>query len=87
MLDIDGSAVQVDDLNKLDESFRTYYLIPTGCNVQFVFYRPKKGKTGDILVKVLFNERESHLPVATDTWPYYKWSDVRAYYLAKLKEH
>ena len=54
--------------------------------MQFVFYRPKKGKTGDVLVKVLFNERESHLPIETATWPYYKWSDVRAYYLAKLNK-
>jgi hypothetical protein len=86
MLDIDGSAVQVENLDELDKTFRTYYLIPTACNVQFVFYRPKKGKTGDVLVKVLFNERESHLPIETVTWPYYKWSDVRAYYLAKLNK-
>lgn len=87
MMDIDGSAVQVDDLNELENSFRSYHLIPTGCNVQLVFYRPKKNKDGEKLVKVLFNERESHLPVATDTWPYYKWKDVREYYLNKLAEH
>ena len=86
MLDLDGSAVQVDNLDELENSFRTYYLIPTGSNVQFIFYRPKKGKTGDILVKVLFNEREAHMPLKTDTWPYYKWQDVREYYLAKLAE-
>ena len=86
MLDLDGSAVSVEDLDKLEDSFRTYYLIPTGCNVQFIFYRPKKGKQGDVLVKVLFNEREAHMPIATDTWPYYKWSDVREYYLAKLNQ-
>ena len=87
MMDIDGSAVQVDDLNELENSFRSYHLIPTGCNVQLVFYRPKKNKDGEKLVKVLFNERESHLPIATDTWPYYKWKDVREYYLNKLAEH
>ena len=86
MLNLDGSATSVDDLNTLDETFRSYYLIPTACNVQFVFYRPKKGKTGDILVKVLFNEREAHMPVETDSWPYYKWTDVRTYYLAKLNK-
>ena len=87
MMDIDGSAVQVEDLNELENSFRSYHLIPTGCNVQLVFYRPKKNKDGEKLVKVLFNERESHLPIATDTWPYYKWKDVREYYLNKLAEH
>jgi hypothetical protein len=84
MLDLDGSAVQVDNLDELENSFRTYYLIPTGTNVQFIFYRPKKGKTGDILVKVLFNEREAHMPLKTDTWPYYKWQDLRQYYLNKI---
>ena len=87
MMDIDGSAVQVEDLNELENSFRSYQLIPTGCNVQLVFYRQKKNKDGEKLVKVLFNERESHLPIATDTWPYYKWKDVREYYLNKLAEH
>ncbi len=85
MLDLDGSGVSVENLNELDKTFRSYYLIPTACNVQFIFYRPKKGKQGDTLVKVLFNEREARMPVATDNWPYYKWADVRQYYLDKLK--
>ena len=55
-----------------------------GCNIQLIFYRPKKGKTGDILVKALLNEREAKLPVSTDQYPYYKWSDLRQYYLDKL---
>ena len=85
MLDLDGSGVSVENLNELDKTFRSYYLIPTACNVQFIFYSPKKGKQGDTLVKVLFNEREAHMPVATDNWPYYKWADVRQYYFDKLK--
>ena len=73
-------------LGDLENSFRSYYLIPTACNVQFIFYRPKKGKQGDVLVKVLMNEREAHMPMATDMWPYYKWKDVREYYMKKLDE-
>jgi hypothetical protein len=56
------------------------------CNVQLIFYRPVKGKKGDVLVKALLNEREAHLPVSTTQWPYYKWNDLRAYYVAKLKK-
>jgi len=26
------------------------------------------------------------MPLKTDTWPYYKWQDVREYYLAKLAQ-
>jgi hypothetical protein len=55
--------------------------------VQFIFYRPKKGKQGDILLKVLFNEREAHMPLATDNWPYYKWNDFKEYYLKKIDEN
>ena len=43
-----------------------------------------KGKDGDILVKALLNERETTLPVPTDQHPYYKWADLRQYYLDKL---
>jgi multiple inositol-polyphosphate phosphatase / 2,3-bisphosphoglycerate 3-phosphatase len=37
------------------------------------------------LVKVLLNEQESALPIATNQWPYYKWEEVKDYYLKKLK--
>ena len=87
MLDLDGAAVQVENLDELENSFRSYYLIPTGSNVQFIFYRPKKGKEGDILLKVLLNEREAHMPLATDNWPYYKWNDFKEYYLKKIEEN
>ena len=86
LMDLDGSGVSVDDLNELDKYFRNYLIIPTACNVQMIFYRPVKGKKGDILVKVLLNEREAHMPMETDMWPYYKWSVVRQYYLDKLSE-
>ena len=87
MLDLDGAAVQVENLDELENSFRSYYLIPTGSNVQFIFYRPKKGKQGDILLKVLLNEREAHMPLTTDNWPYYKWNDFKEYYLKKIEEN
>ena len=86
LMDLDGSGVSVDNLNELDKYFRNYLIIPTACNVQMIFYRPVKGKKGDILVKVLLNEREAHMPMETDMWPYYKWSVVRQYYLDKLSE-
>ncbi len=40
--------------------------------------------TGDILVKVLLNEKEVPLPIETSTYPYYRWADLRAYYDGKL---
>ena len=37
-------------------------------------------------VVVVLNEKEATLPVKTDQYPYYKWEDVRAYYLKKLDD-
>lgn len=86
LMDLDGTGVSVDNLDELDQHFRSYMIIPTACNIQLVFYRPKKGKQGDILVKALLNENEVSMPVHTDLYPYYKWDDVKAFYLEKLKK-
>ena len=84
LLELDNCGAQVENLDTLDNVWRNYRIFPMACNVQLVFYRPKKGKTGDILVKALLNERETTLPVSTDQWPYYRWQDLRQYYLDKI---
>ncbi|MBQ6576484.1 MAG: histidine-type phosphatase, partial [Bacteroidales bacterium] len=52
-------------------------------NIQLVFYRSRKAGQ-DILVKCLLNGYEVTLPVKTDTFPYYKWSDLRAFYRQRI---
>jgi len=86
LLELDNCGMAVENLDELDTYWRNYRIFPMGCNIQLVFYRPKKGKAGDILVKALLNERETYLPVTTDQWPYYKWQDLRQYYLNKIAE-
>ena len=54
-----------------------------GANIQLVFYRRNAGDK-DVLVKVLLNENEATLPIKSNTAPYYKWSEVRQYYLDKI---
>ena len=87
----------VENLDELDTYWRNYRIFPMACNIQLVFYRPKAKKVkgieyksptmgDDILVKALLNEREAYLPTHTDNWPYYKWQDLRQYYLNKIKE-
>ena len=50
-------------------------------NIQIVFYRNKKG---NVLVKLLLNEKETMLKdIKPYNGPYYRWSDVRAYWLGK----
>ena len=55
-------------------------------NIQFVFYR-KDLQDKDVLVKVLLNENEATLPIATDCAPYYHWNDFRDFYLKKLDSY
>lgn len=46
-----------------------------GSNIQFVFYR---NRGGDVLVKVLYNEKETTIPGLQSLYgPYYRWQDVR----------
>jgi hypothetical protein len=84
LLELGGTGAQVENMDELDTYWKNYEIFPMACNIQLIFYRPKKGKAGDILVKALLNEREMKLPVASDQHPYYKWADLRAYYLKKL---
>ena len=37
-----------------------------------------------MLIKVLLNEKEVHLPLKSFDGPYYRWNDFRKYYLNKL---
>lgn len=78
----DCGKQQGGDANLLAEKWRNYEIFPMACNIQWVFYRKKKSK--DLLVKVLLNEHEMSLPVATTQAPYYRWEDVRKYYQEKL---
>ena len=84
LLELDNCGMAVSNLDELDKYWRNYRIFPMGCNIQLVFYRPKKGKTGDILVKALLNEREAYLPIKTTQWPYYNWQELRTYYLNKI---
>ncbi len=84
LLELDNCGAVVEDMEKLDEQWRNYRIFPMGCNIQLIFYRPEKGK-GQILMKALLNEREVSLPVDTDTYPYYRWRDVRKYWAQKLR--
>lgn len=65
------------------KAFSDWKIAPMAGNIQIVFFRNKK-KPSDILVKFLHNERETSVPVPTDNYPYYKWEDVKAYYMPML---
>ena len=70
----------LEDLYKYTSNSK---IIPMAANIQLVFYR--KSGSNDILVKALLQEKEQHLPVATNQWPYYHWQDVKKYWQEKIK--
>ena len=82
LLELDNYGKTYYDFENLDAQWRNYKVFPMASNIQWVFYK-KKG-SDDILVKILLNEHETRLPVASDVAPYYHWKDVEAYYRAKL---
>lgn len=66
-----------------EEAHRYWYagdMIPMGSNFQLVFYGNRR--QSDVLVKLLYNEKERMIPSLTAVQgPYYRWSDVRGYFL------
>ena len=83
IMDIDGFGyipAKADDVVKTFQSFRS----PMATNIQLVFYTPKKGKAGDVLVKLLMNGEEAQLgSLKPVDGPYYEWSAVKEYLNAR----
>lgn len=67
------------DPEKFYTAFSDFKIAPMAGNVQLIFFRNDK-KPNDILVKFLHNEKEVHIPVDTDIFPFYHWKDVRDFY-------
>lgn len=86
LMELGNSGVAIASLDSVEYHWQNYKIFPMGCNIQLVFYKPKRNRRGDVLVKALLNEREMRLPVATDCHPYYKWADLRTYWLKKLND-
>lgn len=68
---------EITDANEVKYWFQNYQ-IGKASNLQFIFY--KSSKNPEILVKCLQNGYEASLPLPTENFPYYKWSDFYNYY-------
>lgn len=69
------------DVEKSSSSINLSEIIPMGANLQLVLYRNKQG---EVLVRSLLNELDIALPIKSVAPYFYKWSDVRALFLARL---
>lgn len=87
LMGLNGYDLVTDDYAHLDQKgWVNYRIFPMGANIQLVFYRHNTGNK-DVLVKVLLNENEATLPIKSNTAPYYKWSEVRDYYIKKIESY
>ena len=68
------------DIERLPEVWCDSRITSMSVNVQFIFYRNKKG---DVLVRMLHSEKDIRIPVKTDCYPFYKWDDFRTYCVAQ----
>ena len=86
LMGINGYDLATDNLDELEaKGWWCSSIFPMGANLQFIFYRSNP-KDQDVLVKVLLNEQEATLPIATDCAPYYHWTDFRRYCMEKLEK-
>lgn len=86
LLNLNGYGKTMHPNNLEANNWINYRIFPMGANIQFVFYRKNK-KDKDVLVKVLLNEEEATLPLTVVSGPYYRWKDVREYYLEKINSY
>lgn len=68
--------VSVSNPYEVYKVWSDFKAVPMAGNIQFIFYKTKKN---DVLVKVLHNEREAHLALPSDIFPFYHWKDLRNY--------
>lgn len=73
---------EVLSFDEVNQNWNSSDFINMGANLQMVFYRNRQG---DVLVKLLHNERETTIP-ALDTFhgPYYSWPVFRDYLMGLL---
>ena len=84
LMGINGADLDPEDPYEVKNCYQNWQTCKAS-NIQLVFYRSKKA-TDDILVKCLLNGKEACLPVPTDNYPYYKWTDFRQFYTARIAQ-
>lgn len=63
------------------QAWQDFRVSPMGANLQLIFYR---NSHGHVLVKLLHNEEEAHLPLSSATAPYYPWEEVKQLWKSSL---
>lgn len=86
LLGIVGFDYETDNVDKVSEHWASYRAFPMAANIQMVFYENTTDPKADVLVRILLNERDAYLPIASAAPSCYRWSDFSTFYSNKLKE-
>lgn len=76
LMRIPGCYGYENDLNKVHQAWTDFKVSPMASNLQIIFF---KNKSGDVIAKVMMNEREVEFPIETQFAPFYRWDDLRGY--------
>lgn len=83
LMGVEGTVGRTGDEYDVYKVWCDWKVSPMAANMQMIFYRNAR-KPGEVIVKILHNEKETHIPVKTDMWPYYRWQDVRDYFMHRI---
>lgn len=76
LMQFEGCHGYENDPYKMFEAWTDFKVSPMASNMQMVFFKDKKG---DVIVKFMMNEREIAIPIESDIYPFYHWTDARAF--------
>ena len=63
--------------SRVHDHWFDFQMIPMGSNLQMIFFLNKKG---NVIVKLVYNEKETHIPaVKTLDGTFHNWNDLREY--------
>jgi len=85
LLGVDDPQHRVFSFNEAsNKNWYAFFQVPMATNIQMVFYRNKKG---DVLTKILYNEKEVMLPgIEPVSGPYYDWNKLRTHFISLCTE-
>lgn len=83
VMQIEGLSARTDDLDNLKDVWADFHVSPMAANLQFIFYRNAKG---NVMVKLLHNERECRFPIESANAPYYEWNSLRDFLTKRIDE-
>lgn len=86
LMELNNFGTEINSFEELEKSgWHDYEITPMAGNLQLVFYHTEYDfDPNEILIKALINEQEVSMPGIPVSGPYYRWIDLRNYYLSKL---